>query len=196
MASKTVLAPVTIDQHEVDLLVIGSGTGLATALAAKELGLDVAVAEKTKYVGGSTARSGGAFWIPANPVLKREGAVDSLERGEKYIASVVEGSGPAERWKAFLEYGDETVKMLERMTQLSFFWAKGYCDYHPEEPGGSAAGRSVESRPFDLNKLGGQLGRFQPVTGAGYKWMNLIAKAPHKAFPRIVKRLIQGPAGC
>ncbi|WP_367651302.1 FAD-binding protein [Glutamicibacter mysorens] len=48
MASKTVLAPVTIDQHEVDLLVIGSGTGLATALAAKELGLDVAVAEKTK----------------------------------------------------------------------------------------------------------------------------------------------------
>ena len=35
-----------------------------------------------------------------------------------------------------------------------------------------------------------------PVTGADYKWMNLIAKAPHKAFPRIVKRLIQGPAGC
>ncbi|MGX1591161.1 3-ketosteroid-delta-1-dehydrogenase [Glutamicibacter sp. NPDC055491] len=205
MASKTVLAPVTIDQHEVDLLVIGSGTGLATALAAKELGLNVAVAEKTQYVGGSTARSGGAFWIPANTVLKRDGAVDSLERGEKYIASVVEGSGPAERWKAFLESGDETVKMLERMTRLSFFWSKGYSDYHPELPGGSAAGRSVESRPFDLNKLGDQLIRFQPatmsapmpmpVTGADYKWMNLIAKAPHKAFPRIVKRLIQGAGG-
>ncbi|WP_367651301.1 FAD-binding protein [Glutamicibacter mysorens] len=121
-------------------------------------------------MGGSTARSGGAFWIPANPVLKREGAGDSLERGEKYIASVVEGSGPAERWKAFLEYGDETVKMLERMTQLSFFWAKGYCDYHPEEPGGRAAGRSVESRPFDLNKLGGQAiagGMYAGALGAG-----------------------------
>ena len=166
MASKTALAPVKIDQLEVDLLVIGSGTGLATALAAKELGLNVAVAEKTKYVGGSTARSGGAFWIPANTVLKRDGAVDSLDRGEKYIESVVDGSGPAERWKAFLEYGDETVKMLERMTQLSFFWSKGYSDYQTEKPGCSAAGRSVESRPFDLNKLGDQLRRFQPATMA------------------------------
>lgn len=205
MARKTTLNPVKVDQQEVDLLVIGSGTGLATALAAKELGLNVAVAEKTGYVGGSTARSGGAFWIPANPVLQRDGAVDSPERGEKYIESVVAGTSPAERWKAFLEYGDETVTMLERMTQLTFFWAKGYSDYHPEQPGGSAAGRSVEAHPFDLNKLGDQRGRFQPatmaapmpmpVTGADYKWLNLIAKKPLKAFPRAIKRVIQGVGG-
>ncbi|WP_313810374.1 3-ketosteroid-delta-1-dehydrogenase [Glutamicibacter sp.] len=205
MASKTVLTPVKINHTEVDLLVIGSGTGLATALAAKELGLNVAVAEKTQYVGGSTARSGGAFWIPANPVLQRDGAVDSAERGEKYIEAVVAGTSPAERWKAFLEFGDETVRMLERMTQLSFFWAKGYSDYHPEKPGGSAAGRSVEAHPFDLNKLGEQRGRFQPatmeapmpmpVTGADYKWLNLIAKTPVKALPRAIKRVAQGVGG-
>ena len=52
-------APVQAKDCTVDLLVVGSGTGLATALAARERGLDVLVVEKTKYVGGSTARSGG-----------------------------------------------------------------------------------------------------------------------------------------
>ena len=36
---------------EVDLLVIGSGTGLAAALSAEELGLDVLVAEKANVIG-------------------------------------------------------------------------------------------------------------------------------------------------
>ena len=62
---------------EVDLLVVGSGTGMAAALAAHELGLSTLVVEKTEYVGGSTARSGGAFWLPANPILEESGAGDS-----------------------------------------------------------------------------------------------------------------------
>ena len=61
--AETVPPPVPAKDCTVDLLVVGSGTGLATALAAKERGLNVLVVEKTKYVGGSTARSGGAYWI-------------------------------------------------------------------------------------------------------------------------------------
>ncbi len=57
----------------VDLLVIGSGTGMAAALTANELGLSTLIVEKTQYVGGSTARSGGAFWMPANPILAKAG---------------------------------------------------------------------------------------------------------------------------
>ncbi|OBK83859.1 hypothetical protein A5649_05710 [Mycolicibacter heraklionensis] len=59
------------DPHNitVDLLVVGSGTGMAAALAANEEGLSTLIVEKTSYVGGSTARSGGAFWMPANPIL-------------------------------------------------------------------------------------------------------------------------------
>ena len=52
----------------VDPLVVGSGTGMAAALAARELGLSALIIEKTAYVGGSTARSGRRFWMPANPV--------------------------------------------------------------------------------------------------------------------------------
>lgn len=205
MAKSAGLPPVKIDRTEVDLLVIGSGTGLATALAAKELGLSVAVAEKTDFVGGSTARSGGAFWIPANTVLKRDGGIDSLDRAAEYVDSLVGDKAPKDRWQAFLDHGAHTVTMLERMTDLKFFWAKGYSDYHPERPGGSAVGRSCEARAFNLSSLGENRARFQPatmasslpmaITGADYKWLNLISRVPLKAFPRAIASLAQGLGG-
>lgn len=34
-----------------------------------------------------------------------------------------------------------------------------------------------------------------PVTGADYKWMNLMLRRPFKAFPLILKRLAQGVGG-
>lgn len=199
------LVPRPIDRTTVDLLVIGSGTGLATALAANELGLDVAIAEKTLLLGGSTARSGGAFWIPANPVLSRDGASDTLERGAEYLEAAVAGTSTRARWQPVLDHGAETVRMLGRTTKLRFRWVKGYSDYFPELPGGSALGRSVESRPYDLRQLGTYRSSFQPevmaapfpmpVTGADYKWLNLIAKKPLRVMPMALMRAIQGIGG-
>lgn len=46
----------------VDIVVVGSGAGgMVAALAAHEAGLDVLLVEKTRYYGGSTARSGGGI---------------------------------------------------------------------------------------------------------------------------------------
>ena len=201
----TIPASPTAEDRTVDLLVVGSGPRMATALAAPARGLDVLVAEKTPYVGGSTARSGGAYWIPANPAMMRDGAIDTHERGREYIGAVVGDTSPEARWQAFMDYGDATVTMLERTTPLTFFWAKGYSDYHPEQPGGDAAGRSCESKPFDLRQLGEERARFRPatmsapvpmpVTGADYKWMNLMTKTPLKSIPKIVKSVIQGMGG-
>ncbi|PRC49714.1 3-ketosteroid-delta-1-dehydrogenase, partial [Mycobacterium sp. ITM-2017-0098] len=86
----------------VDLLVVGSGTGLAAALAANEAGLSVLIVEKSSYIGGSTARSGGALWLPASPVLNDSGADDSTERAQNYLDSVVAGTAPHERSAGFL----------------------------------------------------------------------------------------------
>lgn len=171
---------VTVAQNiEVDLLVVGSGTGMAAALAAHELGLTTLIVEKTAQVGGSTARSGGAFWMPANPVLTEAGAADTLDAARSYLEAVVEDSAPADRWQAFLDHGAETVRMLRRTTPMRFQWAKGYSDYHPERPGGAALGRTCECRPFDARILGPELDRLRPgvmksslpvpVTGADYR---------------------------
>ncbi len=187
----------------VDLLVVGSGTGMAAALAAHERGLTSLVIEKTALVGGSTARSGGAFWVPGNPALA--GADDSLQRAATYLDAVVGDDAPARRRAAFLANGADAVKLLERTTPMRFFWAKGYADYHPEEPGGAALGRTCECEPFDLKQLGDELARFRPgvleapvpvpVTGADYKWFNLMRRLPLKALPVIIKRVFQGLLG-
>lgn len=197
---------VTVAQNiEVDLLVVGSGTGMAAALAAHELGLTTLIVEKTAQVGGSTARSGGAFWMPANPVLTEAGAADTLDAARSYLEAVVEDSAPADRWQAFLDHGAETVRMLRRTTPMRFQWAKGYSDYHPERPGGAALGRTCECRPFDARILGPELDRLRPgvmksslpvpVTGADYRWLNLMTRMPLKAIPRIGLRVVQGVGG-
>ncbi|MDH6284397.1 3-ketosteroid-delta-1-dehydrogenase [Prescottella agglutinans] len=189
----------------VDLLVIGSGTGMAAALAGHEAGLSTLIVEKTQYVGGSTARSGGAFWVPGNPVLAKDAANDSLDAARAYVRAVVGDNAPAERGEAFLDHGAEAIAMLERTTPMKFFWAKGYSDYHPENPGGSSLGRTCECRPFDASVLGSERKRLRPglmasplpmpITGADYKWLNLIARKPLKGFPRAIRRLAQGVGG-
>jgi succinate dehydrogenase/fumarate reductase flavoprotein subunit len=201
--SATIPAGHPVADTSVDLLVVGSGTGMAAALAAHELGLSVLVVEKASHVGGSTARSGGALWLPASPVLR--GAGDTEERAATYLDSVVAGSAPRPRATGFLTHVSATVEMLRRTTPLRFFWARDYSDYHPEEPGGSAAGRTCECHPFDTSILGAYRTRLEPglmeapvpipTTGADYRWMNLVARVPRKGIPTFGKRLAQGVGG-
>ncbi|WP_156686874.1 3-ketosteroid-delta-1-dehydrogenase [Mycobacterium sp. Marseille-P9652] len=203
--SATIPAGLHVADTTVDLLVVGSGTGLAAALAAYERGLSVLVVEKSPYVGGSTARSGGALWLPASPVLREAGAGDTAERAATYLDSVVAGSAPPERSAGFVEHVPAMVDMLRRMTPLRLFWARDYSDYHPEEPGGSAAGRTCECHPFDTSVLGPYRTRLRPgvleagvsipTTGADYRWMNLVARVPRKGIPTFGKRLAQGLGG-
>ncbi|OAD97785.1 3-ketosteroid-delta-1-dehydrogenase [Arthrobacter sp. OY3WO11] len=190
---------------EVDILVVGSGTGLAAALSAHEAGSSVLVVEKTAVIGGSTARSGGAFWIPGNHVLAGKGAGASLDSAARYLAAVVGDGTPAQRWNSFLAHGPEALAMLQRTTPMKFTWAKGYSDYHPEKPGGSAVGRSCECRPFNLRQLGPHRAKLRPgimeaplpmpVTGGDYKWLNLLTKVPAKGLKLAALRAIQGIGG-
>ncbi|MEB3981795.1 3-ketosteroid-delta-1-dehydrogenase [Mycobacterium sp. 663a-19] len=203
--SATIPAGLRVADTTVDLLVVGSGTGMAAALAAHELGLSVLIVEKSRYVGGSTARSGGALWLPASPVLREAGADDTTEQAGAYLDAVVAGSAPRQRSTGFLEHVSATVEMLRRTTPLRLFWARDYSDYHPEEPGGSAAGRTCECLPFDTSVLGEYRTRLQPglmesnvpipTTGADYRWMNLVARVPRKGIPTFAKRLAQGVGG-
>jgi hypothetical protein len=114
---------------------------------------------------------------------------------------VVAGTAPRQRSDGFLAHVSATVDMLRRTTPLKFFWARDYSDYHPEEPGGSAAGRTCECHPFDTSILGEYRTRLQPgvmeagvpipTTGADYRWMNLVARLPRKGIPTFAKRVAQ-----
>ncbi len=203
--SATIPADTPLRDTSVDLLVVGSGTGMASALAAHECGLTVLIVEKSSYVGGSTARSGGALWLPASSVLEEKNAGDTIERAEIYLQSVVAGSAPAERSAGYLRNVSATVAMLQRNTPIRLRWAKDYSDYHPEEPGGASAGRTCECRPLNASVLGAYRTRLRPgvmevnipmpTTTADYRWMNLVTRVPHRGIPTIIKRLVQGAGG-
>jgi 3-oxosteroid 1-dehydrogenase len=138
-------------------LIIGSGVAaLSTALVVRERGLKPLVVESTAMLGGNSAVSAGALWIPNNHVMKRAGQTDSYEEARAYLDACVGDVGPASspaRRAAYLTRGPEMAQWLE---SLGFRWvfAKGYSDYYPERSGGKPMGRAIEGRKYDVKRLG------------------------------------------
>ncbi len=141
--------------EEYDVVVVGSGGGgMASALAAHHEGLSAVVLEKASKFGGSTAISGGAIWIPNNPVLKRLGHDDSRASIVSYLTQLTEGTIDPARIEAYVDHGPEVIALLEKSPWMRWTWMKGYPDYHPELEGGRPMGRSIESKAIDTRKLG------------------------------------------
>ena len=133
--------------HEVDVVVIGSGTGLVAALAARVAGADVLVIEKRKIVGGTTGHSGGVAWIPNNNVMKTEGLEDDREKALLYLTKLAGGQATPELIEAFLDAGPEMADFVAAHSPLRWRVSKilgNNADYHPEWPGAMTRGRSIE----------------------------------------------------
>lgn len=147
----------------VDVVVVGAGgAGMTAALAAQKRGLDTVLLEKSGYFGGSTARSGGGVWIPNNSALKRAGQGEDPELSRTYLDAIVGDVVPKERRDTYLERGPEVLDFIHEHTPVRFTWVPQYSDYHPEAPGGRAAGRSCEPIPMDARFLGDELERLHP----------------------------------
>jgi 3-oxosteroid 1-dehydrogenase len=141
--------------EEYDVVVVGSGGGgMASALTAHHEGLTSVVLEKGSKFGGSTAISGGAIWIPNNPVLKRLGHNDSRDSILTYLTKLTEGSVDQARLEAYVDNGPAVIELLERSPWMQWTWMEGYPDYHPELEGGRPNGRSIESKAINTRKLG------------------------------------------
>lgn len=150
--------------HETyDVIVIGAGAGGMTAagVAAAE-GLRVLVIEKTDYVGGTTAWSGGMVWIPANSKMKEAGLSDSVTDAVRYLSSTVPEPANAGLRAAFLARGPEAVAYLEANTEVRLQPVKVYPDYYPERLGTTSGGRVLEPVAFDGTRLGGAFARLRP----------------------------------
>jgi len=122
-----------------DFVIVGSGgASMCAALLCKANGRRALIIEKQPKVGGSTGFSGGVWWIPDNPVMKRAGVADSYERAKRYFDAAVTYRGPAsseQRREMFLKVGPELVEFLER-AGMQFKYADGWPDYYDTLPGG------------------------------------------------------------
>lgn len=141
-----------------DWVVVGSGAGsMSSGLVMRQAGKSVLILEKTKYIGGTTAKSGGVMWIPNNRFMNP--GEDSAEKAITYLDTLV-GDDPAFPGTSHtkrLAYVNEAPRMLDfivsqgvEIERASEFWP----DYYDEVPGGCKTSRCVTAKYFNLKELG------------------------------------------
>lgn len=145
-------------QRGVDVIVVGSGAaGLATAVTARLKGLSVVVLEKADRIGGTSAISGGAIWIPDAEEEKALGLHDGPECVYDYIAANRGDRDDLARWEAFVRNGPDMLRLFREKTAFDYRRHPASPDYDPTLPGGTEGGRRIDPLPFDGRELGRHL---------------------------------------
>lgn len=133
--------------REVDLLAVGASSGgLAAVIVGHDLGLSTLLLEKTEYLGGGTALSGGVLWIPFNHIMLEQGFADSREEALTHIRHISVGRHDEELLAAFLDAGPEAVRYMEEHTPLKLT-IEASPDYYADLPGGKKRGRQIYPDP-------------------------------------------------
>lgn len=133
--------------EETDLLVVGSGSGIFCAIAAKHIGVDCIVLEKEPYMyGGSTFLSSGGQWVPGNVqsaelVAEEDKQFDDLETMKTFMDEI--------QYRGTQAYGEG---MIEKMLVN----APTYYNYIVNDLG------------LPWGDFVWPLGDYQSVTGRGY----------------------------
>lgn len=151
-----------------DWVVVGSGAGsMSSALVMRKAGKSVLILEKTAFVGGTTAKSGGVMWIPNNRFIKAEEPDETAEKAITYLDAVCGDAAetPGTSHDKRLTYVNEAPKMLDfiigqgiEMERAADFWP----DYYDELPGGCKTSRCVTAKYFNLKELGPWADRLRP----------------------------------
>jgi succinate dehydrogenase/fumarate reductase flavoprotein subunit len=141
-------------------------------LVAARHGLKVLVAEKSKFIGGTTAYSGGGAWIPVN----RHQAVlgikdDSATKSDSYLRNVLGDAYEKEKIHAFLHSGPRMVEWMESNTDVQFKPVP-LPDYHDTE-GGASIGRTMLTKEFDGRVLGSRIKDVRYTLQGSYAFRSL-----------------------
>ncbi len=142
-----------------DWVVVGSGAGsMSSALVMRKAGKSVVILEKTKFVGGTTAKSGGVMWIPNNRFIRAAEPDESAEKAIAYLDAVCGDSPdtPGTSRDKRRAYVNEAPKMLDfiieqgiEMERTAEYWP----DYYDELPGGCKTSRCVTAKYFNTKEL-------------------------------------------
>lgn len=149
-------------ESECDVLVFGSGIpGLSAALFAAKAGMSVILCEKEAQVGGTSSTSGGALYVPLTRHAKDAGVTDSREAVLEYLRAEIGNRYDADLIEAYVDSGAEALEELQRDTAVQLD-VLPWPDYHPDQPGAVAFGRSLRPLPFDGRLLGRDFERVRP----------------------------------
>ncbi len=146
----------------VDVLILGSGAaGLTAAILAHDHGARVLILERSAHVGGTSAVSGGALWVPGNDHMAELGEEDSREDAIGYCKALAMGKTSDALIETFVDTAPMMARYLEERTELKLV-PLSTPDYHPEVCGGKLAGRTLEPALFDSTTLGPWRDKLRP----------------------------------
>ena len=145
------------EENGSDLVVVGSGAaGLTAALTAAVAGLSVTIIEKTAKLGGTSAMSGAAAWIPANHHARAAGIADSPAEALTYLrATAPDGWRETEDalWQKFATEASSMLAFVEKHTPLRFALTSEP-DVFVKSPGAKSWGRMTAPLPLPKRILG------------------------------------------
>lgn len=149
--------------EQVDVIVLGTGAAaLASAITAAHAGLQVVMLERDALIGGTSAISGGALWIPMSRQAQEAGVADSLADVRRYLRQVLGEGYRAEIIDSFLQNGPEALAFLEQRAELRYALRPLSPDYYPEAAGSTDSGRVLEMGEFDGRRLGPWFEKLRP----------------------------------
>ena len=153
--------------NETDVIVVGSGAaGLVCALIAAFGGFRVIVVEKSEKLGGTSAMSGGAVWVPANHHGRAAGVADSPAEALAYLRATAPAGWRATEdalWAAFTEEAGPMLEFVERHTPLRFSLTPE-SDVWLDAPGAKQFGRMVSPGLLPKSLMGAHAKRLRTST--------------------------------
>ena len=151
----------------VDVVVIGSGGGaLTAALLASDGGASVAVVEKSEFIGGTTAVSGGDMWIPNNHHIAGR---DSREEAIAYVTRLSDGrAADPSLIEVYVDTAPLALDYLEAHTGYRTEPHVSLDDYYSvigdRLPGVKHFPRTCAAKPYPA---GAELGSLAPLVNRG-----------------------------
>lgn len=151
------------DQANYDVIVLGTGAaGMAAALFASLAGSTVLLVERTEYVGGTTALSGGTTWVPLTRYLSQTSTEDNFDKVVTFLDAAVGEHSPRAMREAFLTAGADAIHSLVDNTKVAFRACAYHPDYLADLPGATVNGRALEPLPYNAGHLGINLKLLRP----------------------------------
>ncbi|MDP5181893.1 FAD-dependent oxidoreductase [Blastococcus sp. BMG 814] len=175
-------------ESEYDVVVVGSGAGALTgAFVAAAGGRSVVVLEATDRLGGTSAYSGAACWLPGTQVQERAGIGDSTEAARTYLRALI-GEGTAAHQDAFVEHAPALVEFLERDPAIAFEW-RPFPDYFAA-PGRMDAGRAINPLDLPAAELGDLAALVRPPVDRDRAGRDHARSAPLSQGRALIGRLL------
>ena len=140
------------DDNEFDLVVIGAGAGgFAAVIFAALQGRKPILIERTAYVGGTTALSGGTTWVPLTRYLADTATDDSFGKVMNFLDHAVGDFSKRELRESFVKHGAEAIHTLVDNTEVRFRACAKHPDY-VDEPDMTLCGRALRSEERRVGK--------------------------------------------